>query len=181
MKELQALLVQRDVVFDNLNNRVMCYPHIINICTAHIVAASTQVSKKYLDSNGWDNGDDDDDDDDIDTSSPYQTGPQLDEAFIASQPLARQAWLRSLSRDPVRLVADIVRYIRASDSRKQSFAGIVALCTKDDPGSRGAPPLQLIQHIRTRWDSVYLMLQRFRVLRKVSFDVLQLFILIPGF
>ena len=180
MKELQALLVQHDVVFDNLNNHVMYYPHIINICTAHIVAASTQVSKKYLDSNGWNNGDDNDNDD-IDTSSPYQTGPQLDEAFIASQPLARQAWLRSLSRDPVRLVADIVRYIRALDSRKQSFAVIVALCTKDDPGSRGALPLQLIQHIRTQWDLVYLMLQRFRVLRKVSFDVLQLSILIPGF
>ena len=169
MKELQILLVKRDIMFDHLNNRVMCYPHIINICSAHIVAASTQVSKKYLDSNSLDG---DDDDDFNPPSSCYRTGPQLDEMFIASQPSERQVWLRSLNRDPVKLVADIVRHIRASDSRKQVFADIVQLCTKDDRQLRGAPPLQLIQHVRTRWDSVYLMLQRFRVLRKVSFDVL---------
>ena len=52
MKALQLLLVKCDIEFDHLNNRIMCFPHIINICTAHIIAASTQVSKKYLDSNG---------------------------------------------------------------------------------------------------------------------------------
>ena len=166
MRELQALLIGREIEFDYLNNRIMCFLHIINICTAHIIAASTQVSKKYLDSNGVDG------DDDEDFLSPgHRTAPQLDEAFIASQPAHRQAWLRSLRRDPIKLVADIIRYIRASDARKQVFAGIVELCTKDDPESRGAPPLQLIQHVRTRWDSVYLKLQRFHLLRKVSFDV----------
>ena len=49
MKELQALLIKREVAFHHLNNCIMCYPHIINICTAHIIAASTQVSQKYLD------------------------------------------------------------------------------------------------------------------------------------
>ena len=170
MKALQALLVERDIPFDHLNNRIMCYPHIINVCTAHIVAASTRVSRKYLDSNGLD-GDGDDDDGFDPSSLRDRIGPQLDEAFIASQAPERQAWLRSLSRDPVKLVADIVRYIRASDSRKQAFADLVGLSNKSDPESRDAPPLQLIQHVRTRWDSVYLMLQRFRVLRKVSFDV----------
>ena len=170
MKALQALLVKRDIPFDHLNNRIMCYPHIINVCTAHIVAASTQVSRKYLDSNGLD-GDGDDDDGFDPSSLRDRIGPQLDEAFIASQVPERQVWLRSLSRDPVKLVADIVRYIHASDSRKQAFADLVALSNKLDPESRDTLPLQLIQHVRTRWDSVYLMLQRFRVLRKVSFDV----------
>ena len=169
MKELQALLVKREVAFHHLNNRIMCYPHVINICTAHIIAASTRVSQKYLDSNGLDG----DDDDDFDPISPcHRTGAELDKEFIASQPPGRQAWLRSLKSDPIKRVADIVRHIRASDARKQTFAGIVQLCTKDDPELCGAPPLQLIQHIKTQWDSVYLMLQRFRLLRKVSLDVL---------
>ena len=171
MKELQALLVKRDVDFHHLNNRVMCYPHIINICTAHIVAASTQVSSKYLDSNGLNDDDDDDDEYFGSPLSPGRTGPQLDEAFIASQPPERQAWLRSLRRDPIKLVVDIVRHICASDARKQAFSAIVQLCTKDDPTSCGGLPLQLIQHVRTRWDSVYLMLQRFHILRKVSVHV----------
>ena len=71
-----------------------------------------------------DDDDDDDDGDDGSSSDPcYRSGPELDEAFIASQPSKRQAWLRSLRRDPIKRVADFVRYVRASDSRKQDFAG----------------------------------------------------------
>jgi hypothetical protein len=93
MKELQALLVKRDIVFDHLNNCIMYFPHIITICTAHIVAASTQVNQKYLDSNGLDG----DNNNNYEPSSPsYQTEPQLNEAFITMQPPEHQAWLRSL-------------------------------------------------------------------------------------
>jgi hypothetical protein len=113
----------------------MCYPYIINICTAHIIAASTQVSKKFLD---------DDDDDDSSLDPCYQSGPELDEAFIASQPSKCQAWLRSLRCDPIKLVVDFVHHICASDSRKQEFAGLVQHCTKDDPKLCDAPPLQLM-------------------------------------
>ncbi len=169
MKELQALLVKCEVTFHHLNNRIMCYPHIINICTAHIIAASTRVSQKYLDSNGLDG----DNDNDFDPISPcHRTGAKLDEEFIALQPPGHQVWLRSLKSDPIKRIADIVHHIRASDTRKQMFVGIIQLCTKDDPKLCSAPPLQLIQHVKTRWDSVYLMLQCFCLLRKVSLDVL---------
>jgi hypothetical protein len=142
MKELQVLLVKHDIVFDHLNNCIMCFPHIINICTAHIIAASTEVNQKYLDSDGLDG---DNDNDNYKPSSPsYQTGPQLNEAFITTQLPEHQAWLRSLSCDPVKLVADIVCHIRASDARKQCFADIIHLCTKDDPELHSGPPLQLI-------------------------------------
>jgi hypothetical protein len=142
MKELQALLVKCDVVFNHLNNCIMCFPHIINICTAHIVAASTQVNQKYLDSDSLDG---DNNNGNYEPSSPsYQTGPQLDEAFITMQPPEHQAWLRSLSHNPVKLIADIVCHICASDARKQSFADIIHLCTKDNPKLHSALPLQLI-------------------------------------
>ncbi|KAH9012216.1 hypothetical protein EDB83DRAFT_2321967 [Lactarius deliciosus] len=164
MKELENLLATKcDVAFNHLNNRIMCYPHIINVCTTHIVATSTQVSRKYLDSNSLD-GDDDDDFDPI-YSRPH-TGPELDEEFIALQLPERQAWLRSLKSNPVKHVADIVCYICALDARKQTFTGIVRLCTKDDPELCQAKPLELIQHVKTRWDSVYLMLEHFHFLRK---------------
>ena len=95
---------------------------------------STQVSRKYLNSNGSDG--DGDNDFDFDPSSLHdQTGPQLDEAFITSQPPEHQVWLRSLSRDPVKLLVDIVHYICALDSKKQVFADLVHLCTKSDPKS----------------------------------------------
>ena len=139
MKELQALLVKHDIMFDHANNCIMCFPHIINICTTHIIAASTRVNQKYLESDGLDG-----DDNDGDSPNSYQTGPQLNKAFIATQPPEHWVWLRSLSHDPIKLVVDIVHHIRALDARKQSFAEIVQLCTKDDPEFSGSPPLQLI-------------------------------------
>src|SRR5258708_24553528 len=50
MRELEALLKQHDnnIEFDHLNNRIRCYPHIINICSSHIIASSTCISKQYL-------------------------------------------------------------------------------------------------------------------------------------
>ncbi|KAH8984653.1 hypothetical protein EDB86DRAFT_3084313 [Lactarius hatsudake] len=149
MKELQELLVEHEVTFHHLNNHIMCYPHIINICTTHIISASTQASKKYLDSNGL-NGDNDNN---FDPISPHcQTGPKLDNEFIASQPPGHQAWLRSLKSDPIKHVVYIICYICASDARKQTSQG----------SSGNALPLQLIQHVKTQWDSVYLMIQYIR-------------------
>jgi hypothetical protein len=47
MRELEALLKLHDddIEFDHLNNRIRCYPHIINICSSHIIASSTRISK----------------------------------------------------------------------------------------------------------------------------------------
>jgi len=77
MRELQDLLHARDktIKFDHRNNRVRCYPHIINICSSHVIASSTRISKKLLESlkSASDDvlvysniDDDDDDDDDVD-------------------------------------------------------------------------------------------------------------------
>jgi hypothetical protein len=50
MRELEALLKLHDddIEFDHLNNRIRCYPHIINICSSHIIASSTRISKRFL-------------------------------------------------------------------------------------------------------------------------------------
>src|SRR5258707_1433726 len=50
MWELEALLKRHDnnIEFDHLNNRIYCYLHIINICSSHIIASSTRISKQYL-------------------------------------------------------------------------------------------------------------------------------------
>ena len=70
MRELEALLKYRDTEFSHLNNRVRCFPHIINICASHIIASCTRVSKEYLkllrsQGDGDDDDDDDSDDDDV--------------------------------------------------------------------------------------------------------------------
>jgi hypothetical protein len=37
MKELAKLLQDRGVDFDAVDNRIMCFPHIINICSTHVI------------------------------------------------------------------------------------------------------------------------------------------------
>jgi hypothetical protein len=82
MRELESLLKYHDLnfKFDQLKNRVQCFPHIINICVSHIIVSFTQVSKEYLKSlrsEGDDdffssnikNGDDNDDNDDNDNDN----------------------------------------------------------------------------------------------------------------
>ena len=155
MKELQDLLARCDIVFNHQNNCIMCYPHIINICTCHIVAASTKVGKKYVASNGL-GGDEDDDFD----PSPCRGGPQLNKQFIL---LEHRAWLKALQGDPIKCVTDFVCYIHTSYHRMDSFEAIVKLFTK-----KGDTPLVLMEHVKTHWDSIYLMLWCFCLLRKVS-------------
>src|SRR5713226_7666056 len=79
MQELEALLKRHDnnIEFDHLNNWICCYPHIINICSSHIIASSTRISKQYLEAlKSKSDGDlvssnikDDDDDDDNDNGN----------------------------------------------------------------------------------------------------------------
>jgi hypothetical protein len=69
MQKLEAILMghETNFPFDHLNNRIRCFPHIINICVSHIVSC-TKVSKEYFkllsskDDN--DNGDDNNDNND---------------------------------------------------------------------------------------------------------------------
>jgi hypothetical protein len=50
MQKLDSLLAEREmgimVNFGHLKNRVQCYTHIINICSSHVIASVTSVSKQ---------------------------------------------------------------------------------------------------------------------------------------
>ena len=52
MKELEVLLEEQDIEFDADKNRIMCFPHIINICNTHVLDSITNIKL----------ADDDDDD-----------------------------------------------------------------------------------------------------------------------
>jgi hypothetical protein len=37
MKELGKLLQDQNIAFDPVDSRIMCFPHIINICSTHVI------------------------------------------------------------------------------------------------------------------------------------------------
>lgn len=49
MAALQELLEEKGIMFDHKDNRIGCYPHIINICVSHIMSSLTKV-----DAGAWD-------------------------------------------------------------------------------------------------------------------------------
>ncbi|KAN0111558.1 hypothetical protein V8E52_008389, partial [Russula decolorans] len=141
MRELKALLKLHDddIEFDHLNNRIRCYPHIINICSSHIIASSTHISKQFLET--------------------------LKSEF------AVRAWYIGLKRDPIKRARRIVHIVRSSDQRKQAFKKVIN--TRNHSGWFRShdnevielPDLELLRDVKTRWDSVYCMIERLLVLR----------------
>jgi hypothetical protein len=193
MEELQRLLVKHEIAdvvnFDHLNNCVRCYAHIINICTSHVVSSFTSTSKSYLsglnvpldpDYATCCNSDHDDElnplDDEFSDNEDYEF--ELPGCYSRQGNSRFKAWAEGIKRDPLRHARRVIRLLRSSGEHRQGFQKFIQdgnehrwFTTKDSNGKRLAvvvPELQLLRNVKTRWDSVYMMLLRLRELRPVS-------------
>ena len=139
MKALEALLRARDITFDYADNRIMCFPHVINICAAHTIKSFTDPEL-------------------VDNQAEFS---------VASFPgNGEQTYQEAVERNPIALCHSTVRAIRASGSRRDHLLEIIQ--TGNEKGWFKLPELQLIHDVKTRWDSVFFMIRRFRGLRPVS-------------
>jgi hypothetical protein len=192
MRELQSVLAKRElatmVSFDPLNHRIWCYAHIINICSSHIIASMTSTPASYLaqlkvprDSNYTTHGGSDDESDDDD--DPHRDFDELDLCSDLYEGLGSaklKSWVAGIRRDPLRRARRLVRILRASDERRRGLQQFIQdgnergwFTTTDDNGKRTkiqVPALQLLRDVKTRWDSVFMMLQRLRHLRPVRWS-----------
>jgi len=189
MRELQSRLLEHETMatidFSSSNNRIRCYAHIINICSAHIIASVTSSKKRHLSglgipADGSGDGSDDDSDDEGDGNPAHG----IDELELAAECYDDQGnsnlrrWFSGLKHDPLKRARRIIRLIRSSDQRRQGFQDYIKdgnergwFVAKGEDGDRTTipvPQVELLRDVKTRWDSVYLMLQRLRQLRPVS-------------
>jgi hypothetical protein len=150
MRAFEDIMRAREIPFDHEDNRIMCFPHIINICTTHVIESFTDTALA-------------DDQADFDADLP----PMVP---------AEQTYEEACGRDPIALCRCTVRAIRASGLRRDHFHEIVCsgntkgwFKSPEDPTETiKVPEVQLIHDVRTRWDSVFGMIHRFRELRPVS-------------
>ena len=112
------------------------------------------------------------------------TNAELIDAAVAFVPCIphndpdRQTFEEACRRDPIALGRDIVRALRASGQRRELFDDIVKdgnekghFRVGENPSPVTLPQLQLLHDVRTRWDSVFFMIKRLRIMRPVSFHV----------
>ena len=137
MASLETMLGQHDITFDAVDCQIMCFAHIIDLCSKQVTRS---VSNRV---------------DDDDTDSLY-SGDE------------------TVEFDPIARARDIVRVIRGSSKRRQAFEDVIKNGNSGDWFRDGQPPKvvkvesqQLLRDVRTRWDSVFLMLRRLRQLRPV--------------
>ena len=147
MEHLQKLLVacELPLEFDANDRRIMCFPHIINICVKHVVDEFSAPNLKAI-AEAWVDCFDDD---------------VVDKA----------KYLAAVKKDPVALGRNIVRAIHASGLRCDEFdkmvlTGNLQQWFKSPAGEVvQLPEAQLLRDVKTRWDSIYYMLNRLLALR----------------
>jgi len=139
MKAFEALMRTRDVPFDHNNNCIMCFPHIINICTTHTVESLTD---------------------------PALADEQTDFDAIPFLGGMEQDYRQAVEHNPIALCCCIVQAIRASGKCCDDFQEII--CTGNEEGWFDLPELQLLHDVKTHWDSMFLMICHFHTLQPIS-------------
>ena len=141
MQSLQTILADRDITIDPVDRTIMCFAHVINLCSGRVIRAT---------SDGADNHD--------------PSSASGDDIVVT---------------DPISVAWETVRFIRESGTRRERFNHTIKEGNKNGwfkkAGSSetiNLKQLQLLRDVRTRWDSVYLMLNRLREMRPVCFYIL---------
>lgn len=184
MRELESLLAEREtditINFDNLNHRVRCYAHIINICSSHIISSVTSF-KTYVSlhnvSHDLTTCNDSQDEPDDNNNNNNIDELELADCYIDGGNLKLKRWFEGIRHDPLRCAQRVIRLLRSSDQHREGFR--IFICdrnkcnwfTRKDKNGKCVPTkvsvLQPLRDVKTRWDSVYLMLRRLRELRLV--------------
>ena len=146
MKEFEELMHARDIPFNHKDNCIMCFPHITNICTTHVIESFTNSALTV---------------DEVEFNAAFP--PQV---------LAEQTNDEACARDPIALCRCTVHASRASGKRWDHFHEIIHngnakgwFKLPENPDKTiQLPDMQLLHDIRTCWDSVYQMICCFREL-----------------
>ena len=161
LQYLQKLFEEREIFsFDAKENRIMCFPHIINIAVQHVLRKMSSVEAP----------EDDDNFAVLIDNSNTDEGRGFGQSFEAA-----------CAQDPITCIRKIVMAIRASGQRRDALTIWIETGNKSGLFVLNGKPVQiqakqLLRDVRTRWDSTYQMLKRSIEMRLVS---LTFFSMIP--
>jgi hypothetical protein len=154
MQDLEKLFKGREInSFNAKDNKIMCFPHVINIAVQHVLRG---MSKTQAPEN------DDDDPEGLTDVVNADEGRGIKQSFEAA-----------CAQDPIARLRKIVVTIRSSGQRRDAWISWI-----DSGNTNGLflldgqrlyiKPKQLLRDVRTRWDSTYVMITRCIEMRLVS-------------
>ena len=149
MAELSRLLQRRGIDFDSEDLRIMCLPHVLNICSKHAT-------------------------DDF-TSADFSS--VLESSFeFPNSSLNKHTYVEALRKDPAARARDVVRIVHSSSLRRESFKTLIVdgnnreYWRDEEQNVMELPVLELLREVKTHWDSRYSMVKRLRLYRQVRCD-----------
>ena len=141
MAELERLLRACGIDFDPQDLRIMCLPHVLNICSKHATDNFTSTNLTSIAESSFD--------------------------FPGSN-VNKQAYIEVLKVDPVARARDVVRIVCSSSLCRESFKEIILdgnikkYWRDEEKEVITLAVLELIHDVKTRWDSRYCMVKRLR-------------------
>ena len=149
LHELAILLEARDIVFDAIDHRIMCFTHVINTCCQHVIASFTNVA--------------------LAESAKLSVG-----ALPSSLP-DQQTFEDAVKWDLVALGHNIVHILQSSGQRRDLFEDVIHdgnakgwfLDDNVFPKPYELPLVQLLCDMVVRWDTLYYMVRCLPELRPV--------------
>ena len=149
MQKFTGLLKSHGITsdFDANDCRIMCLPHILNICSKHVV-------EKYM-------------------SADFLSVPSGAWVDLHGAAINKSLYVNAVKKDPIKHGRDIVRAVRASSLHCQAYQTTIIHSNAmkvwfDEEGERTELPLlELLRDVKSCWDSIYFMINCLRVTQQV--------------
>ena len=143
MQALKTTLEHREIDFDAIDRRIMCFAHVINLCSGQVLCGATNADK-----------------DDASESESDASSSESDVDTVAPNPIARARAAVQVIRASGKRRDEFDKVIKQGNKEGWFKQGRPSQVVE-------LKPLQLLRDVRTRWDSVYHMLRRLRQMRPV--------------
>jgi hypothetical protein len=153
---LERLFLEREITsFNARDNRIMCFPHTINIAVQHVLDKMSLVKAPESD----DNDDAEDLTDTADRNEGRGSGQTFEDAC---------------AEDPITCLRKIIRAIRSTRQHHDAFMTWIETGNRsrlfglENNNPVHIQPKQLLRDIQTKWDSTYQMVKHWIEMRLVS-------------
>ena len=164
IEKLGRLLIEREfeIAFEPDQRRVMCHPHLVNLCTKHACEGFTAVDISEIEHS-------------ITTDTVKQC-TSTEKPAPLDEHVSKQDYLEAIRSNPLEKARSLVRAIRASGLQRDAFKERIKVGNEQGwykyPSGTNVPLVELLREVLMCWDMLLFMLNRLRILQPVRFSYL---------